>query len=141
MTRIFMMIAALSASTSLPAAAQPADSGVAGTYGANFDEVANNCEGIGMTLREAPIVIRERGGGKVEIVVAGRAPLAGELGKGGKVRAVGREQVPGSPAAEARLAISGRVDARGLQMVFIAEYYSGDKPRCTQSWAVSGKRR
>lgn len=109
---------------------------VAGSYAASFDEVANNCDATGMKLERATVQVTQDGR-SIAIGIPKVPTMRGRLGRRGKLRA----EVPPGANARGRFAISGRIDDEELHMVFIAEYYRGEKPLCTQSWNVTGRKK
>lgn len=130
-----ILAAALSWGLPADASAQGRTAQVGGTYAASFEEVANNCERNGKKLAAAPIRVQQDD--RAVSVSIPRLPIMkGKLGRRGKLRA----DTERSRGAEGRFSLSGRVERGQLHLVLIAEYYDGDRPLCTQSWSVSGKK-
>lgn len=118
------------------AGAQGRSAQVGGTYAASFEEVANNCDRKGKTLATASIRVQQSDR-KVSLSIPRIPILEGRLGRRGKLRADTGDR----PSAEGRFSVSGRIERGELHMVLIAEYYDGDRPLCTQSWSVTGKKK
>ena len=96
---------------------------VAGSYKATFSSVANNCDGVGMNISSAQVELHESAGRKVSVTIPAVPIMKGTVNRGGKFKA---------SVKRGKTAI--------LQLLFIAEYFQGDKPLCTQSWNASGPR-
>lgn len=130
-----------------PAAAQPrpspspAPTRVAGTYAATFQAVSNNCKDTGMSLREAPVEISQSGERAVMVTVPSVPLMRGVVNRGGKFKADTKKGKTAIAGLDGRFSVAGRVDDKGIQLLFIAEYYRAGKPLCTQSWNASGPRR
>lgn len=115
-----------------------AQGSTAGSYDSRFEEVSDNCKGPGMELDKAKIVVTMKGK-RLQVKMAEVPTLRGRAGRRGKLRASG-EGSGKSPGVKVRYGLNGRVSGSTLQAVFVAEYYKGEKPLCTQSWSVAGKR-
>ena len=57
-----------------------------------------------------------------------------------RVKATSRLGATSIQGLDGKFSVAGRVADGSLQLVFIAEYYVKQKPLCTQSWNVTGKR-
>ncbi len=142
-----ILAAALPLAGLRPAAAQPrpprseAPTKVAGTYAATFEAVSNNCSGTGMSLREAPVEISQSGERAVMVTVPSVPIMRGVVNRGGKFKADTKKGKTSIAGLDGRFSVAGRVDDKGIQLLFIAEYYRAGKPLCTQSWNASGPRR
>jgi hypothetical protein len=114
---------------------------VAGKYAATFQEVANNCSGMGMNLGSATIELSQSGERAVQVMVPAVPIMRGVVGKAGKFKADAKRGKTAIQGVDGRFSVAGRVDDKGIQFLFIAEYYRGTRPMCTQSWNASGPRR
>ncbi|HTE52708.1 MAG TPA: hypothetical protein VK698_17770 [Kofleriaceae bacterium] len=123
-----------------PAPARP-EPRMAGKYAATFQEVSNNCNGMGMSLREVTIELSQSGERAMVVTVPSVPIMRGVANRGGKFKADARRGKTAIQGVDGRFSVAGRVDAKGIQLLFIAEYYRGTKPMCTQSWNASGPRR
>ncbi len=112
---------------------------VAGSYKATFQEVSNNCNDTGMSFSKATITIRKRGK-KVDVKIPMVPVMAGSVSKGGKVRAKAKKGPISIRGLEGGFGVAGRAGKGTLQFIFIANFYQGKKPVCTQSWSVKGKK-
>lgn len=116
---------------------------LAGSYAVTFEEVSNNCgvAGIGMNLGSAKVAVSQpHGGHAVQVTIPSVPIMSGTASKGGKFRAVARRGKTAIQGVDGRFSVAGRVDRKGMRVLFIAEYYRGKKPLCTQSWNASGPR-
>ncbi len=120
------------------AAAQSKDDDPAGSYQATFEEVTNNCTGARMNLSKATVELRSGSGSGMSVVVPMVPVMKGTFSKGGKFNAKAPKGPTSIQGADGKFSAAGRVEGKRLQMVFVAEFYSGTKPLCTQSWKVSG---
>jgi hypothetical protein len=119
-----------------PAAAHASD--VAGTYDVTFAEVANNCEQEALTLDKSRLTIEGREGDRLVARIPGVPAMTGAERRGGQFRAEVRASSSPIADARARYSVAGRVRGGQAQFVFIAEYYRGARPLCTQSWSGAG---
>ncbi|HWM84352.1 MAG TPA: hypothetical protein VNO33_00915 [Kofleriaceae bacterium] len=123
------------------AAAQPQQAPrVAGKYSATFQEVANNCSGVGMSLRSATVELFQAGERSVQVTVPSVPIMRGVVSRAGKFKAEAKRGKTAIDGVDGRFSVAGRVDDKGIQLLFIAEYYRGKRPMCTQSWNASGPR-
>jgi hypothetical protein len=113
---------------------------VAGKYAATFQEVASNCSGMGMNLRSATIELSQSGDRAVQVTVPAVPIMRGVVSKAGKFKADAKRGKTAIQGVDGRFSVAGRVDDKGIQFLFIAEYYRGTRPMCTQSWNASGPR-
>jgi hypothetical protein len=123
-----------------PPARQPPTK-IAGTYAGTFERVSSNCSETGMNLREAPIELAQSGERSMTVTVPSVPIMKGVVNRGGKFKADTKRGKTAIAGLDGRFSVAGRVDDKGIHLLFIAEYYKGDKPLCTQSWNASGPRR
>jgi hypothetical protein len=121
-----------------PAAAQPRDTPVAGAYQVKFDPVANNCSGVGMSLTSARIELAQPRGRSVSVTIPSVPIMSGTASSGGKFRASVKRGKTAIEGVDGRFSVAGRVEKGTVQFLFIAEYFRGARPLCTQSWNASG---
>lgn len=114
---------------------------VAGTYEVKFDQVANNCSKAGMSLSSATVDVSQPKERSVSVTIPAVPIMGGSVSRGGKFRAVAKRGKTAIQGVDGRFSVAGRVDKGTIQFLFIAEYFEGDKPLCTQSWNASGPRR
>jgi hypothetical protein len=126
----------------LPAAAQPDDKAddISGTYEVRFEEIASNCTETGMQLRKGEFTLAQDRGRKLEVSFPMTPVMYGKVNKDGKFRAEAKKGGTAIAGVDGRFSVAGRVNDRVIQLVFIAEYYRGKSPLCTQSWNASGIR-
>ncbi|HUH04956.1 MAG TPA: hypothetical protein VML75_23320 [Kofleriaceae bacterium] len=110
-----------------------------GTFTVTYEQVADDCDGDGLAL--APGVIALQGtDAKLVVKIAGVVPLQGRRAADGKFKA--QAQGPGAkPDLNGKYSVSGKTTRNSIEMVFIAQFYRGKRPLCTQSWSVSGTRK
>jgi hypothetical protein len=113
---------------------------VAGKYAATFQAVANNCSGVGMSLRTATIELFQARDKDVQVTVPSVPIMRGVVSRAGKFKAEAKRGKTAIEGVDGRFSVAGRVDDKGIQFLFIAEYYRANKPMCTQSWNASGPR-
>jgi hypothetical protein len=108
------------------------------SYDVTYQSVADDCSGQGMSMSKGLVTLSQTGD-RVTVNLAGAGSLTGSKNANGRFKAQGA----GAPAGEleARLSVSGRAGADEIQLIFIAEFYRGKKPVCTQSWSGQGRRR
>ncbi|HTM19159.1 MAG TPA: hypothetical protein VL172_01580 [Kofleriaceae bacterium] len=108
----------------------------AGSYEVSYQAVADDCAGQGMSLAKGTVSLSQPRDSQLEVDIAGAGKLSGTRNANGRFKAQG----PGSPAGDltVRLSVSGRAGADDIQLIFIAEFYRGKKPVCTQSWSGQG---
>jgi hypothetical protein len=111
-----------------------------GTFEVKFEEVANNCNNVGMAFGRANVMVEKKKGAlSVDIE---RIPLmSGPIGKGGKLKAQSKMGATSIAGLDGKFSIAGSVVEGTISLVFVAEYYVKDKALCTQSWNVSGMRK
>ncbi len=119
---------------------RPPPARVAGKYTASFQEVANNCSGMGMSLRTSSIELSQSGERNVQVTVPSVPIMRGVVSRAGKFKAEAKRGKTAIQGVDGRFSIAGRVDDKGIQFLFIAEYFRGNRPMCTQSWNASGPR-
>lgn len=113
---------------------------VEGNYAVKFDQVANNCSKAGMNLSSATVNVSQAKGRNVSVTIPSVPIMGGSVSKGGKFRAVAKRGKTATQGVDGRFSVAGRVEKRTIQFLFIAEYFEGDKPLCTQSWNATGPR-
>jgi len=111
-----------------------------GEYSTKFEEVSNNCKNTGMTLRTAPVKVMLVKGRSIRMSIPMVPDLLGAVRKGGKFRAKAKKGRTNIQGIDGRFSTGGRFDGKTVQFVFIAEYFRGDEPLCTQSWNAVGQR-
>ncbi len=111
---------------------------VAGKYAATFQSVANNCTGMGMNLSATTVELFQARDRDVQVTVPSVPIMRGVVTRAGKFKAEAKRGKTATAGVDGRFSVAGRVDDKGIQFLFIAEYYRADKPMCTQSWNASG---
>jgi hypothetical protein len=131
-----LLTAALALATLASPAAAAGD--VGGSYEVVFTEVADNCDQEALTLARSPLVIDKRRADQLVVRIPGVPAMTGSERRGGQFRAEVSSRH--SPIAEtrARYSVAGRVREGQIQLVFIAEFYRGERPLCTQSFSGAG---
>ena len=124
------------------AAAQSKDAPVkvAGTYDSKFEAVANNCSKVGMSFASARVELSQPKERSVSVTIPSVPFMNGVVSRGGKFRAVAKRGKTAIKGVDGRFSVAGRVEKGTIQFLFIAEYFEGQKPLCTQSWNASGPR-
>lgn len=124
-----------------PAAAQNAPQ----RYDVVFESVTSNCAADRELALTRGRVVIEQGAQQVKLrfeSLAGAAAslpeLTGSQRRGGKIKA--DATAADTQGRRQRLTVSGRMDDKGIQLLFIAEL-ADDKgaSQCSQSWNVTGK--
>lgn len=124
--------------TAGPGLVSAQDNVMAGSFASTFEKVVDNCKDVGAKLNKEKIVVTQNG--KLLMVKIPALPsMKGKVGKRGKLRAEAAADTA-SPAIRAQYGLNGRITGNKLQAVLVAEFFKNDKPECTQSWSVSGKR-
>lgn len=122
-----------------PVAIADDEADIGGVYDVTYEEVTNNCSGVGMALSRSALTIDQKKGSSALTVTIPMVPdMTGSLGKNGKFKASSKRGRSAVQGLDGKHAVGGRVDNGLIQVVFIAEYFKGNKPFCTQSWNVSG---
>lgn len=117
------------------ALAQPAS----GNYNVKYEQVADDCDGDGLTLAPGTITL-DGDDAKLEVRIPSVTPMKGRRTADGKFKA--QAQGPGAkPDLRGKYSVSGKTTRDSIEMVFIAQFYRGKRPLCTQSWTVSGARK
>lgn len=114
---------------------------VAGNYAATFSSVANNCAGVGMNISSAQVELHQASGRRVSVTIPAVPIMNGVVNRTGKFKASVKRGKTAIEGVDGRFSVAGRVAKDNLQFLFIAEYFKGQKPLCTQSWNASGPRR
>lgn len=115
---------------------------VAGAYEVAFDKVSDNChDASGMNLGTLTVEVGESKKGRVAVTMPMVPLMKGVASRGGKFKADAKRGKTAIQGVDGRFSIAGRVEGSKIQFLFIAEYYAGDKPLCTQSWNAAGARR
>jgi hypothetical protein len=109
-----------------------------GKFASTFEKVVDNCQDIGAELSKAKVVV-SRNGKLLTVKIPSLPDMKGKIGKRGKLRAeaTGASE---SSGIRGQYGLNGRITGNQLQAVLVAEFYKDDKPQCTQSWSVIGKR-
>tara|TARA_R110002096_G_scaffold44526_13_gene120542 strand:+ start:132733 stop:133218 length:486 start_codon:yes stop_codon:yes gene_type:complete len=115
------------------AVASPALAQEVGNFKSTFTKVVDNCD-KGLDLTKASLTISKTEG-SVTVRIDALPPLVGKAGKRGKLRAEAKGKGHGM---DVRYGLNGRVSDGELQAVFVAEYFKGKTPVCTQSFRVVG---
>lgn len=114
------------------------DTSAAGSFDSEFEVVADNCKGEGLKLGKALVEVTESGK-QVNVKIPELPTLSGRTGRKGKIRAEATAPTK-TPGLSARFGVNARISSDTLQGVFVAEYFRADKPQCTQSFSITGKR-
>lgn len=141
-----LLVAGLVAAVGGVAHAQPRGTSkpaakVAGTYDAKFEQVANNCSGVGMNLATSSVDLSQSAPKRVSVTIPSVPIMGGSVNKAGKFKAAVKRGKTAIQGVDGRFSIAGKVDKEGVQFLFIAEYFTGPKPLCTQSWNGKGPRK
>ncbi len=134
-TKVALIIAAMSA-LAVPASAQESD--IAGNYDVKFEEVQNSCTNTGMTLRRENVELTRGAKKRIDVTIPMVPLMKGATSKGGKFNAKAKKGATAIQGVDGKFSITGTVKDGVLQLVLVGEYFSGDKPLCTQSWNASG---
>ncbi len=127
-TSITSTVAVLCLAVATPALAQEA-----GSYKSTFKKVVDNCDkGLEITNANLTISKTER---TISVAIDTLPTLQGKAGTGGKLHAEAKGK---SGGMDVRYGLNGRVSDGALQAVFVAEYFTGKRPLCTQSFRVVG---
>jgi len=113
---------------------------IKGKYATKFEAVANNCAKVGMSLSSATVEVSQQKERGVSVTIPSVPIMSGTVSRGGKFRASARRGKTAIQGVAGRFSVAGRVEKGTIQFLFIAEYFEGDKPLCTQSWNASGPR-
>jgi hypothetical protein len=114
---------------------------VAGTYGATFSSVANNCDGVGMNIATANVELSQSAGRRISVTLPAVPIMSGVVNRTGKFKASVKRGKTAIAGVDGRFSVAGRVAKDTIQLLFIAEYFKGQKPLCTQSWNATGPRK
>jgi hypothetical protein len=129
----------LAVAVAMPAAfAQDDGAAIAGSYEVKFDEVQNSCQDTGIVLRKSTIELSKGARKRLDVTVPMVPIMKGVASKGGKFKAKAQKGPTAIQGVDGKFSVSGRVSDGVIQMVFIAEYFQGEKALCTQSWNASG---
>jgi hypothetical protein len=122
------------------ATAAAAEDDVVGGYDVKFEEVANNCTGVGMNLTRGGLTIELRKG-QLTVDIERIPVMTGVPAKAGKLRATSKLGPTSITGLDGKFSLAGRVQEGMLQLVFVAEYFVGRQARCSQSWKIAGVKR
>lgn len=115
---------------------------VAGTFEAQFDSVSDNCKDTtGMNLGKATVTVAEPRRGRADVTIPMVPIMSGAVSRGGKFKAEAKRGKTAIAGVDGRFSVTGRVEGDRITFLFIAEYYAGKKPLCTQSWNATGARK
>ncbi|MCG8423219.1 MAG: hypothetical protein MJE77_35405 [Proteobacteria bacterium] len=110
-----------------------------GSYAVTFEAISNSCEEVGLRLTNGTLQLTRKGK-MVEVDIPGVPSMKGKLRRGSTFRAEARQARAGAEGIRGRFSAAGRASDKRVQLVFVAEFYRGKKPLCTQSWDVIGTR-
>jgi len=133
---------ALVAAGPVPAAAQKKErqrNEITGTFDVKFEEIANNCKDTGMRLRTCTFELTQKKRG-LEVSFPLAPVMSGSVSRNGRFRADAAKGATATQGVAGKFSVAGRVAGDVIQLVFIAEYFRGKAPLCTQSWNASGIR-
>jgi hypothetical protein len=109
-----------------------------GVYEVKYDEVANSCTQVGMSMMRGTVTLKMKKG-KLVVDIERIPTLRGKPpAKDGKINtqsALGPSTIEG---LDGKFSAIGRASDGVLELLFVAEYFHKRKPYCTQSWNVSG---
>jgi len=111
-----------------------------GKYKVKFSEVSNNCKRASINLENAAVSIDRVRGRAIRVTIPMVPIMRGAVRRGGKFRAKAKKGKTAIAGLDGRFSAGGRIDKKSIQFVFIAEYFRGKEPLCTQSWNASGTR-
>ena len=112
-----------------------------GEYQTKFEEVSNNCKNTGINMSKATVKLERVKGRSIALTVPLVPFLRGAVRKGGKFRAKAKKGKTAIRGVDGRFSAGGRVGDGKIQFVFIAEYFRGKQPLCTQSWNATGTKK
>jgi hypothetical protein len=137
LTRPHLLLAAASALVALavPSAAQ---GDIGGSYEVVFTEVADNCEQEALSIARSQLSIETRRTDQLVVRIPGVPAMSGSERRGGQFRAEVSSGHSPIQNTRARYSVAGRVREGQIQLLFIAEFYRGDRPLCTQSFSGTG---
>jgi hypothetical protein len=132
-----ILAVAVAVATLLAPAVARADDAVIGVYEVKYDEVANSCTQVGMSMMRGTLQLKMKKGALV--VDIERVPtMRGKPPRDGKFNAQSRLGPSTIEGLDGKFSAIGRATDGVLQLVFVAEYFHKRRPYCTQSWNVSG---
>jgi hypothetical protein len=137
LTRPHLLLTAILALATFASPAA-AEGDVGGSYEVVFTEVADNCDQDALTLARSPLFIDKRRADQLVVRLPGVPAMTGSERRGGQFRAEVSSRHSPIPETRARYSVAGRVREGQIQLVFIAEFYRGDRPLCTQSFSGVG---
>jgi hypothetical protein len=136
------LVAGALAGPSTSASAQNKDgAAVAGTYRTKFEQVANSCSGTGMNIASAVVDVSPSKGRNLSVTIPSVPLMRGVASRGGKFRASVKRGKTAIEGVDGRFSVAGRVEKGTIQFLFVAEYFRGTRPLCSQSWNASGPKR
>ena len=110
-------------------------------FSVEFTSVANSCKDTGMSLNKSTVEITPGTKRKITVSVPMVPIMKGTTKRGGKFVARAKRGKTGIAGLDGKFSISGTIaDDGGIELVFIAEYYKGKTPLCTQSWKGTGSK-
>lgn len=141
-TALFHTVSVVSASIAIVALviAPPtasADEDIAGVYEVKFDEVANSCTQVGMTMGRGTVTLKRKRG-KLVVDIERIPNMVGSLPRDGKLKAESKLGPSTIEGLDGKFSVVGRAGDGMLQLVFVADFFVKRKPYCTQSWNVAG---
>lgn len=108
------------------------------TYQVTFEKVASSCRNTGMSLSKAKVELARKGK-RLTVTVPMVPIMKGRAGKRSKFKAQARRGKTAIAGLDGKFRIAGEATRRTIEFVFVAEYYKGKTPLCTQSWKGKGK--
>lgn len=135
-TAIAVVIGAVAIGALAPAVAH-ADRAVIGVYEVKYDEVANSCTQVGMSMMRGTLALRMKKG-KLVLDMERVPSMSGKPPRAGKINVQSRLGPSTIDGLDGKFSAIGRATDGVLRLVFVAEYFHKRRPYCTQSWNVSG---
>jgi hypothetical protein len=131
------VVAVATVAIGLGVASAPAHADVDGRYEVRFEEVANNCTNVGMSLARGQITVKKEKATAITVDIERIPIMSGATGKNGKLKASSKLGATSVSGLDGKFSVAGSVADGKVSLVFVAEYYVKDKSVCTQSWNIS----
>ena len=136
----FLLIAAILLAQPLVAEGRKAKAKtpqVAGSYDVAFKKTVSSCRDVGVALGQATLEITQKGK-RIRLQMPLLPNMKGSVDKDGSLRASAKRGPTVIRGLDGEFSVAGKVKGGELDIMVTAQYFSGGKQLCRQTWNAKG---